>query len=94
MSKEAVPGFSQVYETYHGKVRGYVAKLIGPEEADDVTQEVFVKAEEIARRLSLSVGAVKIRLHRARSRLNEELRQNCQCYTNERGELMAAPKRR
>jgi RNA polymerase sigma factor (sigma-70 family) len=49
---------------------------------------------EIARRLSLSVGTVKIRLHRARARLNEELRRNCRCYYNDRGELMAEPKSR
>ncbi len=63
--------------------------------------EVYVLAEfehlsneEIARRLSLSLGTVKIRLHRARARLHEELRRNCQCYYNERGELMGEPKSR
>jgi len=50
--------------------------------------------DDIARRLSLSLGTVKIRLHRARTRLNEALRRNCQCYHNERGELMGEPKRR
>jgi RNA polymerase sigma-70 factor (ECF subfamily) len=50
--------------------------------------------EEIANRLSLSLGAVKIRLHRARAKLREELRRNCQCYHNDRGELMGEPKRR
>jgi RNA polymerase sigma-70 factor (ECF subfamily) len=50
--------------------------------------------EEIARRLSLSVGTVKIRLHRARARLHDALRRNCQCYYDERGELMGEPKRR
>jgi RNA polymerase sigma-70 factor (ECF subfamily) len=61
-------------------------------------QEVYVlsefeelTSEEIARRLSLSVGNVKIRLHRARTRLNEELRRKCRCYYNERGELMGEP---
>jgi RNA polymerase sigma-70 factor (ECF subfamily) len=49
--------------------------------------------EEIARRLSLSVGAVKIRLHRARAQLNEKLRCNCRPYYNERGELMGEPKK-
>ena len=49
--------------------------------------------EEIARRLSLPVGTVKMRLHRARTRVNEDLRSNCRCYTNERGELMGEPKR-
>ena len=48
--------------------------------------------EEIARRLSLSLGTVKIRLHRARTRLNDELRRNCRCYYNERGGLMGEPK--
>jgi RNA polymerase sigma-70 factor (ECF subfamily) len=62
-------------------------------------QEVYVLSEfehlsndEIARRLSLSLGAVKIRLHRARARLHEELRRNCRCYYNARGELMGEPK--
>lgn len=61
-------------------------------------QEVFVLSEfdhlpgeEIARRLSISLPAVKIRLHRARARLHEELRRNCRCYHNERGELMGEP---
>ena len=48
--------------------------------------------EEIARRLHVSLGAVKIRLHRARQRLYEELRRNCSCYVNTRGELMGEPK--
>jgi len=63
--------------------------------------EVYVLAEfeelsgeEIAWRLSLSLGTVKIRLHRARSRLFAELRRNCAGYVNERGELMGAPKER
>ncbi len=188
MSDEALPDFSRIFETWHGKVRAYAAKLIGPEEADDLTQEVFIRVrrslgtleepsklgswiyaitlnvvrdaarrrasrdgkqveglsdplavaqdaaarspeeaairaemidcyldyvrrlppgynevyvpsefegltnQEIARRLSLSLGTVKIRLHRARSRLFAELRRNCSCYVNERGELMGAPK--
>jgi RNA polymerase sigma-70 factor (ECF subfamily) len=50
--------------------------------------------EDLARRLSISLGTVKIRLHRARARLHEELRRNCQCYRNERGELMGEPRRR
>lgn len=189
--------YSEIYETYHGRVRAWVAKLIGREEADDVTQEVFVKVarslnelhdlsklsswiyaiaantvrdtarkrsrgprlvfedgasvapagqgvvsladtpdlrsrspeeqterhemvacylsyveqlppryyevyalseleelsnEEIARRLSLSPGTVKIRLHRARAQLIEKLRCHCQPYYNERGELMGKPR--
>src|SRR5512143_911439 len=55
---------------------------------------VGLTSDEIARRVALSVGTVKIRLHRARGRLNEELRRNCRCYYNERGELMGEPKSR
>jgi RNA polymerase sigma-70 factor, ECF subfamily len=48
--------------------------------------------EEIARRLALTLGTVKIRLHRARAKLFEQLRRNCRCYQNARGELMGEPK--
>ncbi len=196
---ETLPDFAQVYEAYHGKVLSYASMLLGRAEAEDVSQEVFVKIsrslgtlldgskltswiyaitlntvrdaarrraaapesasadagpacgddegeaaiaripdtgsrtpeedairhemvscyldyvrqlpasyyevyvlsefehlsnEDIARRLSVSLGAVKIRLHRARAQLNEELRRKCRCYTNERGELMGEPKDR
>jgi RNA polymerase sigma-70 factor (ECF subfamily) len=199
VSQQAVPDFPRIYEAYHGKVLAYAAKLLGRDEADDVTQEVFVKVgrsldtladsskltswiyaitlntvrdaarkrcsspdrlsagpgperedgdgeapisripdtrsrtpeetaarnemvacyldyvnrlprsyyvvyvlsefehlsdEQIARRLSVSLGTAKIRLHRARAKLYDELRRNCQCYHNERGELMGEPKRR
>ncbi len=63
--------------------------------------EVYVLSEfehlsspDIARRLSIPPGTAKMRLHRARTRLNEELRRNCRCYRNERGELMGEPKNR
>jgi RNA polymerase sigma-70 factor (ECF subfamily) len=197
LTENAIPGFSQVYEAYHEKVRAWAARLTGPDEADDVAQEVFVKVgrslgtladpskltswiytillntvrdmarkrasrgegtgatpraawqdgagtappagqagdgprtpeeiairnemvacylefveqlprtqyevyvlsefehlsnEAIARRLSLSLGTVKIRLHRARRRVNDALRCHCRPYVNERGELMGEPK--
>lgn len=197
MAERAVPEFSRVFDTYHGKVLAYATKLLGGDEAEDVAQEVFVKIErsldsvadpaklgswiytitlntvrdlarkrasradrlpvtassasdggeaesplarvpdtrsrspeesairremvacyldyvkqlappyyevyvlsefehlandEIARRLGLSLATVKIRLHRARARLYDELRRNCRCYVNERGELMGEPR--
>ena len=49
--------------------------------------------QQIADRLSLSLGTVKIRLHRARALLHGELRRHCRCYRNERGELMGEPSR-
>jgi RNA polymerase sigma-70 factor (ECF subfamily) len=48
--------------------------------------------EDIARRLGVSVGTVKIRLHRARARLHDALRRDCRCYRNGRGELAGEPK--
>jgi len=47
---------------------------------------------DIARRLSISVGAAKIRLHRARALLFGQLRTECRCYYDEYGDLMGAPK--
>jgi len=47
--------------------------------------------QEIANRLRLTLGTVKIRLHRARAVLYGELRRHCRCYRNERGELMGEP---
>jgi RNA polymerase sigma-70 factor (ECF subfamily) len=179
--------FGSVHDAYRAKVRGCAAKLVGPDAADDVAQEVFLKVSraldtledparlsswiyaitlntvrdaararasrpapapgdpeavlgrvtdtarnpeqavarsemvacyvdyvkrlppdsydvyvlaefehltsaEIAHRLAVPLATVKMRLHRARARLHEELRRNCRCYYNERGELMAEPK--
>jgi RNA polymerase sigma-70 factor (ECF subfamily) len=63
--------------------------------------EVYILSEfeglsddAIATRLAVSRGAVKIRLHRARTRLVEALRRDCQCYRNRHGELMGELKRR
>ena len=201
MADTAAVDFHGLYDAYHGRVQACVAKLLGPEEADDVTQEVFLKVDrslgglhdpakatswifaitlntvrdvarrravrgghgvagalcasspggrgtqagtavddlvdaasrspeetairhemiacyvdfvnrlpplyleayvlceiedvpvgEAARRLRLEPGTVKMRLHRARARLNEELRRHCRPYRNARGELMAERK--
>ncbi len=45
--------------------------------------------KEIAQKLSISIDTVKIRLHRAKTKLYEELRTHCSCYQNEHGELLA-----
>ncbi len=42
---------------------------------------------EIADKLSISVETVKVRMHRARTKLFEELRKNCSCYCNSSGDL-------
>ncbi len=197
MSDVGLPTLQQIYEGFHGKVRAYAAKLIGREEADDTTQEVFIRVgrslaslkdpaklaswiysitlnvvrdnarrravaaaragapapsgrddlaaddafervpdsgasspeedamrrqmvacyldyvealpenyydvyvlsellelpdAEIARRLSLTLGTVKIRLHRARAQLHDQLRRDCECFSTDRGELLGGLK--
>ncbi len=47
---------------------------------------------EIASALGVSEGAVKIRLHRARSLLREDLGTHCTLYRDERDELACDPK--
>lgn len=46
-----------------------------------------VKNKEIANILGLSLDVVKIRIHRAKIQLREELRKNCNFYYNEDSEL-------
>ncbi len=48
--------------------------------------------KEISERLSVPLETVKMRLHRAREKLYDELRAHCRCYYNERGELMGGRK--
>lgn len=40
---EGQQGFQDIYTTYNEKIRRYLTRLIGEGEADDVTQEVFLK---------------------------------------------------
>lgn len=35
--------FQQVYDEYHAKIRRYLTRIVGQNEAEDLTQEVFVK---------------------------------------------------
>ena len=45
--------FGVLVERYHAQVYALTARMCGADEADDLTQEVFVKALEALRRLSL-----------------------------------------
>jgi len=47
---------------------------------------------EIASALGATEGTVKIRLHRARARLREDLGTRCTLYRDERDELGCEPK--
>ncbi len=41
--KETVLNFEEIHEAYRPKIRRYLARMVGEDEADDLTQEVFVK---------------------------------------------------
>jgi RNA polymerase sigma-70 factor (ECF subfamily) len=45
------------------------------------------KDNEIAEIIGVSIGTVKIRLHRARARLKKELETHCNFYRDERNEF-------
>jgi RNA polymerase sigma-70 factor (ECF subfamily) len=40
---EAILNFEEIHEAYRPKIRRYLARMVGEEEAEDLTQEVFVK---------------------------------------------------
>ena len=42
-SLDAEPEFQNIYTTFNEKIRRYLARLVGETEADDLTQEVFIK---------------------------------------------------
>ncbi len=69
-------------------IRGIVEKL--PENYRTVLilgDFEALRNDEIGEILGISIETVKIRLHRARSRLKEELEKNCQFYRDERNEF-------
>jgi RNA polymerase sigma-70 factor (ECF subfamily) len=39
-----VPDFEKIYTSYYLKIHRYITKIVGPTDAEDVTQEVFEKA--------------------------------------------------
>ena len=43
MSDDLELRFQQVYDEYHAKIFRYLARIVGQSEAEDLTQEVFVK---------------------------------------------------
>lgn len=84
--------FTEVYKEFQLKIFHYLSRLAGHHEAEDLAQEVFNKVSrglegfknrEIADILHVSLDTVKIRLHRARARLKNELGDGCDFYHNE-----------
>jgi RNA polymerase sigma-70 factor, ECF subfamily len=73
----------------HACIRGFIQKL--PENYRIVlvlSEFEGLKDSEIAKTLGISSGAVKIRLHRAKERLKEELGANCESYWLEENEFL------
>jgi RNA polymerase sigma-70 factor (ECF subfamily) len=74
--------FQDVYKEFHGKIHRYLQQMVGPNEAEDVTQEVFLKVDkglaEFQGRSELSTWVYRIATHaaldRLRSRAGQESR--------------------
>jgi len=43
---DAARDFSQVYNEFHARIRRYLARLSGPGDADDLTQETFARVSQ------------------------------------------------
>ena len=75
-------------------IQGFVARLPENHRAVLVLSEFErLKNEEIAQILGVSLDTVKIRLHRARARLREELGDHCDSYWIENNEFVPELKR-
>jgi RNA polymerase sigma-70 factor, ECF subfamily len=57
-----------------------------------LSEEEELTNQQIAEALGISLDAVKIRLHRARTRLRKELGGGCDLYRDDRNELACQPK--
>jgi RNA polymerase sigma-70 factor (ECF subfamily) len=76
-----------------GCVQGYLTGLSDPYRAVIVLHDVAgLTNPEIAQMLGTSLATVKIRLHRARSKLRAALAEACSFSTDERGVLVCDPK--
>lgn len=74
-------------------IRGFVENLPPEYRSVMVLSELKgLSNQQIADVLRLNVGTVKIRLHRARARLREELAAGCSFYRDDRNEFACEPK--
>jgi len=73
-----------IREEMNDCIRGYIEKLPGDYRAVLVLSEYEgLKNNEIAKILGITLDTVKIRLHRARTKLKEELEANCEIRWSE-----------
>lgn len=74
-------------------IRGIVDRLPDQSRAVIKLSEIEeLKNSEIAERLGTTLENVKIRLHRARKRLKEDMNAQCRLYRDDRNELACDPK--
>lgn len=70
--------FQQVYDEYHAKIIRYLTRIVGPSEAEDLTQEVFVKVgqslETFRGESQLSTWIYRIATNAALDRLRHSVR--------------------
>jgi RNA polymerase sigma-70 factor (ECF subfamily) len=79
----------EMLECYMGYVKGLPDKY---NEVYLLSDRQGLTPQEISEKLSLPLGTVKMRLHRARKMIAGVLKENCTCYYDSRGELLAGPK--
>jgi RNA polymerase sigma-70 factor (ECF subfamily) len=74
-------------------VQGYIGRLANGYRAVILLHDLHgLTAQEIAHQLKLPVATVKIRIHRARRKLQAQLQAGCDFLRNEAGTLICEPK--
>ncbi len=93
-AQDASPGIERqlVRREMNDCVDRFIDRLPANYRSAVILSEEGLTNQEIASALGLTVATVKIRLHRARSRLKTELGDGCNFYRDERNELACDPK--
>ncbi len=72
--------FQEIYNTFHAKIRRYLARLAGEDEAEDLTQEVFLKVSRALHNFKgnsqLSTWIYRIATNTAIDKLREKSRES------------------
>ena len=80
---ESTPDFQQIYTTFQPKILGYLRRLAGPEEAEDLCQETFLKVEQglsdFRGEAQLSTWIYRIASHTFHDRLRSRTFKQQQC---------------
>lgn len=86
--------FKELYRQYHDPVLRYLARMVGPSEAPDVTQEVFVKIDQglagFAGRAKISTWIYRIATNTALDLLRKKRKQQLEIPLDPAAELSAA----